>query len=76
MYIDDYDFERIKQLVYENYSLCACADSSREACDTLNYYTCFERGKRCGKSWMAYKIGSILGIIHEYPNEDGVRVYE
>ena len=74
--MDDLDFERIKQWVYENYSICACADNAKDASSTLDYHTCFERGKECGKSLAAYKIGSILGIIRGYPNEKGVKIFE
>lgn len=61
--------DEVKEWVKTNYNPAACgwtAERSFGNCDD-----CFYDGQESGASYAAYKVGQILGMVLEEPNEPG-----
>lgn len=59
--------KKLQELVknnYKQYSTSWTAARSRG-----NYDDCFEDGCESGRSWLAYEVGSIIGMELEEPDE-------
>lgn len=59
--------EKIKNLVSENYDSEMCGTTSEWS--SGNDDDVFSDGESCGRSWLAYEIGCLLGIELEEPVE-------
>lgn len=59
--------EKIKELIKRRYSASQCGWTSQRS--EGNYDDCFNDGVSYGESWLAYEIGSILGMELEEPDE-------
>lgn len=59
--------EKIKKIVEENYDSDECGYTSERS--EGNSDDVFSDGESCGRSWLAYEIGLILGMNLEEPVE-------
>lgn len=59
--------EKLKTIVNSNYNSQSCAYTEERS--DGNSSDVFEDGYACGESWLAYKIGCILGMELEEPEQ-------
>lgn len=65
--MNDGMLKKLKEWVYKNYDKYATSYTPERS--EGNYYDCFYDGQDSGTLWVAYKVGRILGMDLEEPEE-------
>lgn len=59
--------DKLKEIIKEEYNSYACGWTAERSLG--NYDDCFSDGYECGTSCLAYRIGTLLGMDLEEPEE-------